>query len=77
VKLRLVQVCCLVILGFALKSSPVLARDPCPPDECCGSGEYCFVSGNQHCQDYGCKAALACGDDSALCDCEDGCIDPG
>jgi hypothetical protein len=81
-KLRLLQVCCLVILGLALKSSPVNARSmffrgACTGDQCCAAGEYCWVAGSQTCQSFGCNAIYACGtdDDDAQCDCINGCID--
>jgi hypothetical protein len=80
-KMRLFQACCLVILGLALKSSPVSARsmlfrDGCIGGYCCGVGEYCYVAGTDTCQSFGCDAIYACGPDldDAQCDCPGGCI---
>lgn len=81
-KMRMLQVSCLLVLGLAANSSEAAARSiwegPCSGQECtdCSdpypSGQYCWVGGLNTCQQYGCRALFACGPDlqEAQCECD-------
>lgn len=83
-RMRIVQVSCLLVLGFLANSSPVGARSlwegPCVGRHCTScsdpdpSGVNCWVgpgSGEQEtCQYYGCAALVVCGENDQYVQCE-------
>ena len=77
-KMRMLQISCLLVLGLVASSASVDARweGPCVGKRCtqCDvpnpSGAVCWTSGS--CQTYGCTAFATCGtnDQYAQCECE-------
>lgn len=83
-KMRMLQISCLLVLSFVARSAPVNASSLFEGD-CVGvhctdcndpnpSGTSCFVGpggGEQEtCQFYGCRAIEACGEDLLYAQCE-------
>jgi hypothetical protein len=78
--MRILQISSLLVLGLVASSSPVDARSmwdgPCSGRYCTScsapqpSGQYCWVGGDDGCQDFGCSALYACGPDLEYAQCE-------
>lgn len=78
-RLRIVQMACLLVLGLVVNSPTVGARpvweDPCHGTYCTDcdapdpSGLFCYVTGTDMCTDFGCDALYACGEDYQYAQC--------